>query len=68
MKNINEVREALSQVFEGLKSGAIEPKIATELNNSAGKIIKSLATEIAYYQLRNEKPIIKYFGEIDIDA
>lgn len=60
MKNINEVREQLSTVFAGLKDGTITPGVATELNNSVGKIINSVKVELEYYALRKEKPEIKF--------
>lgn len=60
MKNITEVRAQLSEVFEMLKSGAIQPGTATELNNAAGKIINSVKVELEYYALRKEKPEIPF--------
>ena len=60
MHNIIEVREQLSEVFNELRNGSLEPKIAAELNNSAGKIINTLKVELEYYSLRKEKPKIKF--------
>lgn len=60
MKNITEVREQLADVFAQLKSGAISPGVATELNNAAGKIINSLKVELEYFSLRKEKPEIQF--------
>lgn len=61
MKNIVEVREELSIVFQDLKNGTLEHKVASELNNCAGKIINSLKIELEYYSLRKEHPVISFF-------
>lgn len=62
MKNINEVREQLSDVFTELKAGTLTPKEASELNNCAGKIINSAKVELEYYALRKEKPEIRFLS------
>ena len=61
MKNITDVRNQLAEVFAELRAGAISPKVASELNNSAGKIINSLKVELEYYSLRKEQPDIEFF-------
>lgn len=63
MKNINEVRAQLAQVFESLKSGEIKADVAGELNNAAGKIIKSLQVELEYHKARRETPEIEFFNK-----
>ena len=60
MKNITELRSELSKVFQELKKGEIEPKVASEMNNSAGKIINTLKVEMDYAELTGSKPDIKY--------
>ena len=60
MKNINELRSELSQVFARLKEGDLKPAEAAELNNTAGKIINSAKVELEYYALRKEKPEIDF--------
>lgn len=60
MQNIVEVREQLTEVFKDLRSGILEPKVAAELNNSAGKIINTIKVELEYFALRKEKPKIKF--------
>jgi len=60
MKNIEEVRDELSEVFQGLKDGTLEVDRASEMNNTAGKIIKSLAVQLEYFSLRNEQPDLDY--------
>lgn len=66
MKNISDVREQLIQVFESLKNGTITPSIATEMNNSVGKIINSVKVELEYYALRKEKPEIKFLEKNEV--
>jgi len=51
MKNIDEVRSELSKVFYDLKTGKIQHKEASELNNCAGKIISSAKVELDYQHL-----------------
>ena len=60
MKTIKEVRKELATAFEELKSGTLEPKVASEMNNSAGKLIKSLQIQLDYASLRGEKPEIDF--------
>lgn len=63
MKNMTELRTELAQVFDELRSGAIKPKEAAEMNNTAGKIINSVKVELEYYSLRKEKPEIPFIEE-----
>jgi hypothetical protein len=58
VKNAEELRNELAQVFEQLKSGEIKPSEAAELANLAGKMINSAKTQIEYYALRKESPTI----------
>jgi len=62
MKNINDVRKELSQLFSDLKNDIIDYKKAKELNNCAGKIINSLKVELEYHALRREKPLMRYLS------
>ena len=41
MNHISELTTELSALYEGLKNGAIDVKIATEKNNTAGKNINA---------------------------
>ena len=65
MKNVNELRVQLAQVFTGLKSGEIDHKNAAELANIAGKMINSAKAQIEYYALRKESPSIKFLESSD---
>lgn len=59
MTEIEEVTQGLMEVFRDLKSGAMEPQDAMEINNTAGKIISAYKTRIAYHALRGEAPEIE---------
>lgn len=60
MKNMDEVRDALSAVYRGLKDGTIKPNEACEMNNACGKIINTVKLELEYYSLIKETPSIKF--------
>lgn len=60
MKNINELREELVNVFEGLRDGRVQAKDASEMNNTAGKIINTLKVELEYATLQKKAPSIKF--------
>jgi hypothetical protein len=55
MKNVNELRDQLSSVFAELRAGSIEPKVATELANLAGKMINSSKVQLDYHNMRGDK-------------
>lgn len=52
MKNIVQLREQLATLFDDIKNGAVDVKVATEMNNTAGKIISSCKVELEYAQLK----------------
>jgi|TARA_R110000744_G_scaffold173945_2_gene292685 hypothetical protein len=60
MKNITELREDLSEVFTGLRNGSVDPKVAKEINNAAGKIIHTVKVQLEYASLTKIKPRIPY--------
>ena len=60
MKNIEQLRDELSLVFQGLKDGSIKPSEAAELSNVAGKMINSAKVQIEYYALRKETPEVEF--------
>jgi len=60
MKTIKEVRTELVKAFQELKGGLLDVKVASEMNNSAGKIIKTLAIQLEYASLRGEKPDVDF--------
>jgi len=60
MKHISELTVQLSDLYEGLKNGTIETKIAAEMNNTAGKIIHAQRVQLEYAELRKEQPDISF--------
>jgi hypothetical protein len=57
---ITELRNDLLEVYDGLRTGSIEPKEAKEINNTAGKIIATAKVQLEYSGLRGEKPEIDF--------
>ena len=60
MKHISELTTELSALYEGLKTGTFDVKIATEMNNTAGKIINAQRVQLEYAELRKEQPDIDF--------
>jgi hypothetical protein len=60
MKHISELSTELSALYEGLKNGTIEVKVAAEMNNTAGKIIHAQRVQLEYAALRKEQPDIAF--------
>jgi len=46
--------------FDDLKSGVLLPKVATEMNNSAGKIINTVKVQLDYHTMTKTKPNIPF--------
>lgn len=62
MKHISELSTELSALYEGLKNGTIEVKVAAEMNNTAGKIIHAQRVQLEYAALRKEQPDIAFMS------
>jgi len=60
MNHISELTTELSALYEGLKNGTIETKVAAEMNNTAGKIIHAQRVQLEYAALRKEQPDIDF--------
>lgn len=60
MKHISELTTELSALYDGLKNGSIDVKVATEMNNTAGKIINAQRVQLEYAELRKEQPDIDF--------
>ena len=60
MKNVDELRGQLAEVFAQLRAGEIKPGEAAELANLAGKMISSAKVQVEYYALRKEAPVIGF--------
>jgi len=54
MKNVTDLRNDLLDVYEKTKAGTIDVRIASELANNAGKIIKTAALELDYNQFTKQ--------------
>lgn len=63
MKNCNELRAALSEVFNELRNGKVTVEEASELANLAGKMINSAKVQVAYYELQNTVPEIEFLSD-----
>ena len=60
MKNITELTTQLTDLYQALKDGTIDVKVAAEMNNTAGKIINVQKVQLEYAALRNAAPEIKF--------
>jgi hypothetical protein len=60
MKHISELSTELATLYDGLKNGTIEVKVAAEMNNTAGKIIHAQRVQLEYAALRKEEPDIAF--------
>ena len=63
MKNAEELRTNLAEVFQQLKAGTIKPGEAAELANLAGKMISSAKVQVEYYALRKVSPTIPFLTQ-----
>lgn len=62
MNNIQSLSKDLSKLYEEIRAGAIDLKMAGELNNTAGKILKAHQVQLAYHALRGEAPDIPFLA------
>ena len=62
MKNITDLTVQLTSLYEALKNGTIDVKVAAEMNNTAGKIINVQKVQLEYAALRDEAPVIPFLG------
>lgn len=60
MQNIKELRDSLIANYEGVKDKTIALKTASELNNTAGKIIATVTTELKYQNQHGTKRKIDF--------
>lgn len=65
MRNVTELRDQLSQVFNDLRTGDVKHTDAAELANIAGKMINSAKVQLDYYALRKEAPNIDFLKSND---
>jgi len=62
MRHISELTKELSALYDGLKNGTVDVKIAAEMNNTAGKIINTQRVQLEYAELRKEQPDIVFMS------
>ncbi len=60
--NNTTLRADLLNVYEELRNKSIDPKLAKELNNTAGKVMNSVKIQVEYATLRDEKPDIDFLN------
>ena len=47
MKNLNDIKKDMSELYEALKSGYVDLKVASELANISGKFLKAEQLQLA---------------------
>lgn len=47
MKNLNDIKQDMSELYEALKAGAVDLKVASELANISGKFLKAEQLQLA---------------------
>lgn len=65
MKNIEQLRDSLTALFDDLKNGTADVKVAAEMNNTAGKIINTLKVQLEYSEQRKQVPNISFLDTSD---
>lgn len=68
MKNAEQLRDELANVFNQLKNGAIKHQDAAELANLGGKMIATAKVQLEYCALRGEKPDIPWLKQSEQGA
>lgn len=60
LNSAENVMEALSDVYAGLKDGSLKPNVACEMNNACGKIIGVVKLQLEYYALIKDTPHLAF--------
>jgi len=60
MQNIKQLRESLVKNYEGVQDKSMDLKTVAELNNTAGKIIATVTTELKYQNQHGSKKKIDF--------
>lgn len=60
MKSITDLTANLADLYKDLKDGTIDVKVASEMNNTAGKIINAQKVQLEYAALRKVTPNIPF--------
>lgn len=59
-KNINDLREILSEEIDKLRKGDTTPAAINAITNATGKIFSSIKLEMEYAKILGEKPDIRF--------
>jgi hypothetical protein len=60
MKNVTELTAQLTELFTALKDGSVDVKVASEMNNTAGKIINAQKVLLEYAAVTKATPKILF--------
>lgn len=63
--NITELRDSLLDLYNQHKAGVIDNNTTKVQVMAAGVIIASIRTEMAYNEMRDEKPSIKFLNKAE---
>ena len=56
MKNLSDVKKDMSELYDALKNGMVDIKVASELANITGKLLKAEQLELARDIFLSNKP------------
>lgn len=62
MRNVEELRNEMSAIFQELRDRKITPKEADSFSTIVGKITQSAKVQLEYYALRKEAPNIDFLN------
>lgn len=63
MKNIKELVDDLSALFGKIERGEVDVNVASEMNNTAGKIINAQKVQLEYAELKKVAPSIPFLDD-----
>jgi len=63
-KNINDLREILSEEIDKLRAGKTTPANINAITNATGKIFSSIKLEMEYAKTLGKKPNVKYIEAV----
>ena len=65
IKNIGDLRDDLLKMYEALKKDEVSTQKASEINNTAGKVMNTAKLELQYAALRKEQPNIPFLETLN---
>ena len=63
MENEKELYKELACLYEDLKAGKIQHKVAKQMNNTVSRIQRQLYLKMEYKKRRREKPYIPFMED-----